>query len=75
MGNENKKVKEALAEKILYKLNDISIILDRFNLKITHAEYAKKAGISESAYYNVLKGNASVDTALKICKVLNIELL
>ncbi len=75
MKNDNKKVKEALAEKILFKLNDISIILDRFNLKITHAEYAKEAGVSESSYYQALKGEASVDTALKICRVLNIDLL
>lgn len=75
MEDKNKKIKEALAEKILYKLNDISIILDRFNLKIAHSEYAKEAGVSESAYYLALKGEASVDTALKVCRILNIELL
>lgn len=75
MVKDNQRIKEALAEKILFKLNDISIILDRFNLKISHSEYAEKAGLAESTYYMVLKGQASVDSALKVCKVLNIKLL
>lgn len=71
----NQQIKDALAEKILYKLNDVSIILDRFNLKISHSEYANKAGIAESTYYQVLKAEASVDSALKVCRILNIDLL
>lgn len=71
--DSNKKIKEALAKKINDALNK--------NYKsdnprwITRKELAKIAGISESVLYLVLKGEASVDSALKVCKVLNIKLL
>lgn len=68
MVKDNKKIKDALAKKI----NDA---LDSYDLWITRKQLAKMAGISESVLYLVLKGEASVDSALRVCKVLNIELL
>ena len=52
----------------------INEILDKSDLWITRTELAKMAGISETTLYLVLKGKASVDYMLKVCKVLNIKI-
>jgi DNA-binding phage protein len=61
------KIKKQLADKI-------NKALDTSDLWITRKELAKMAGVSETALYNVLKGKASIDSALKVAKVLGIEL-
>ena len=61
------KIKQQLAAKI-------KKVLDTSDLWITRKELARMAGISETALYNVLKCKASIDSALKVAKVLKIEL-
>jgi predicted transcriptional regulator len=62
------KIKQELARRINEEL-------DNYDLWITRKQLAKMAGISESTLYLVLKGKATVDYALRVCKVLKIELI
>jgi len=68
------KIKQQLTAKIKKEMDDLKKVSDNSNRWVTRKEFAKIVGISETCLYNVLKGKASIDSALKVAKVLKIEL-
>lgn len=53
---------------------EIKKTLENSELWITRKELAKMAGVSETTLYQALKGKASLDSLMKVAKVLNIKI-